>query len=514
MPAWKNIVSQVGLRRDELVWEDLPAHDISSVRMLTAGMRGERGAYLYLVRRSELAKLQLDTELSLVVLDDTQEDAPLPEMYPCNCALVKGERIAAVVREVNWIFTVFAQIDQLLFRLQRCMTGGSGLQTMVDEVSMAFGFPADVLDNSFRFLATGGERRSALRQAYAQPGERLPLGILQEVRDSGQLRELVEATEPVLVERLHRDDAFSAWLTPISFNGIKLGYLAVLCPEAPYQNWFPQEYVGYLHIIANFFSLELNRVNFYAQNRGEVFSYVLSSLLETERADLEELRQRLKLGGYELEKNLYLMCVKPTGRMAGKRWSSHMAVHLRGLFSNSVYVERDGTLYYLISRGDSHLVSDYEQQVWREYLYTARLCGGLTGPFCDLDNVQARKTEAELALSVCVRKRRSLLRFQEAQIEALAEHLRREHTAELFCHRPTLALLRYDGEHDTQLVETLRRYLKNPKEPLTVCEELNIHKNTLYKRLDKIRDVMGEDFADADTILQFQLTLYLLDKLP
>lgn len=57
----------------------------------------------------------------------------------------------------------------------------------------------------------------------------------------------------------------------------------------------------------------------------------------------------------------------------------------------------------------------------------------------------------------------------------------------------------------------LLKYLKKPKEPNVICEELNIHKNTLYKRLDKIRDVIGVDITEADTIMQFRLTLYLME---
>lgn len=511
MPVWKRIINQVGIHPGDIVQEVDPNHDICAVRMLVSGMCAEEGSYLYLVKSSDLPYVRLKGRISLVVLDDTGEGVPELDGRPCNCALVSRENAPAVVREINWVFTVFAQIDMLLSRLQSHVANGEELPVMIEEVSNAFGYPADVLDNSFCFIATGHDGHSELRRSHAQTGERLPVHILQKLRDSGKLKQLVESSGPVLVEHPDEADAFSAWLTPLAFNRVKQGYLAIFCTGAPQKNWLPGEYVNYLHYVADFFSMAMSRINFYTQNRGEVFSYVLSSLLESDRMALDEVKQRLKLGGYELKRQLYLLCVRPMSPLAGEQWSERMAIHLRDLFSNSIYVQKDGKLYYLISRSDKHPVTEYEQTLWRDYLYSSRLCGGLTGPFDDFCRMQDRRLEAELTLSVCIQKQRPLLRFQQVQPEALAEYLRWQNVSELFYHRPTLALLAYDREHGTRLVETLRKYLKNPKEPNTVCAELSIHKNTLYKRMDKIRDVMGVDEMDADTILRFQLTLQLME---
>lgn len=99
--------------------------------------------------------------------------------------------------------------------------------------------------------------------------------------------------------------------------------------------------------------------------------------------DICAVRLRLKLGGYDLQRKLYLLCVRPLSRLAGEQWSERVATHLRDLFSNSIYVHKDGKLYYLISRSDKQPVTDYEQTIWRECLYSSCLCGGLTGPFED-----------------------------------------------------------------------------------------------------------------------------------
>ena len=44
-----------------------------------------------------------------------------------------------------------------------------------------------------------------------------------------------------------------------------------------------------------------------------------------------------------------------------------------------------------------------------------------------------------------------------------------------------------------------------------ICDDLFIHKNTLYYRLDKIRDIMEEDFENPRVITQIQMTCAFLN---
>jgi len=66
-------------------------------------------------------------------------------------------------------------------------------------------------------------------------------------------------------------------------------------------------------------------------------------------------------------------------------------------------------------------------------------------------------------------------------------------------------LLDYDAKKSSNLVETLFQYLECGGSYADTCKALNVHRNTLKYRLQRIRDVAGCDLSDASTRFDLQL---------
>ncbi|WP_406635037.1 helix-turn-helix domain-containing protein [Amycolatopsis sp. WGS_07] len=71
------------------------------------------------------------------------------------------------------------------------------------------------------------------------------------------------------------------------------------------------------------------------------------------------------------------------------------------------------------------------------------------------------------------------------------------------------ALLRHDQRYRTGLVPTLETYLSHGGRHSAAASALRIHVNTLYQRLARISDVMGEGWKDSGRTLEIQLALRL-----
>jgi DNA-binding PucR family transcriptional regulator len=71
------------------------------------------------------------------------------------------------------------------------------------------------------------------------------------------------------------------------------------------------------------------------------------------------------------------------------------------------------------------------------------------------------------------------------------------------------ALVRYDAEHRTDLVATLNAYLTAGRRHTATAQQMHIHVNTLYQRLQRISELAGIDFEDADDVLEVHLALRL-----
>ncbi|SEF36369.1 PucR C-terminal helix-turn-helix domain-containing protein [Amycolatopsis pretoriensis] len=70
-------------------------------------------------------------------------------------------------------------------------------------------------------------------------------------------------------------------------------------------------------------------------------------------------------------------------------------------------------------------------------------------------------------------------------------------------------LLAHDEERGTDLVHTAEVFLRAGRRKTPAAEELTIHPNTLYQRLDRITALLGEGWQDGDRALDVHLALRL-----
>ncbi|MFD7076462.1 helix-turn-helix domain-containing protein [Nocardioides sp. NPDC059952] len=71
------------------------------------------------------------------------------------------------------------------------------------------------------------------------------------------------------------------------------------------------------------------------------------------------------------------------------------------------------------------------------------------------------------------------------------------------------ALVRHDAEKNRHLVETLETYLGQAQHHARTCAALHVHANTLYQRLDRITELLGDGWRGTDRALELQLALRL-----
>jgi purine catabolism regulator len=76
-----------------------------------------------------------------------------------------------------------------------------------------------------------------------------------------------------------------------------------------------------------------------------------------------------------------------------------------------------------------------------------------------------------------------------------------------FCGNWLSALIDYDAEQNGVLLETLRVYFENNGNTTRTSAQLNIHRNTLAYRLNRIAEISRLDLDDADVRLNLQLAL-------
>lgn len=89
----------------------------------------------------------------------------------------------------------------------------------------------------------------------------------------------------------------------------------------------------------------------------------------------------------------------------------------------------------------------------------------------------------------------------------LLQNLRNTPMSIHLLHPAIIILKKYDEESETQLLETLRVFIRNCCRQSETAEQMHIHLNTLKYRLRRITEMTGIDFKDYDELLYIQLSL-------
>ena len=87
-----------------------------------------------------------------------------------------------------------------------------------------------------------------------------------------------------------------------------------------------------------------------------------------------------------------------------------------------------------------------------------------------------------------------------------------QHTPEAnFLHPAIPVLAAYDRKHGTDLLTTLRVYVKHLGKSSSTVKELHIHRNSLPYRLGKIQQITGYSLEDFQTVLHLAVNFYWLN---
>ncbi|MFD4195654.1 helix-turn-helix domain-containing protein [Amycolatopsis thermoflava] len=70
-------------------------------------------------------------------------------------------------------------------------------------------------------------------------------------------------------------------------------------------------------------------------------------------------------------------------------------------------------------------------------------------------------------------------------------------------------VLKWDAEHSGKLLPTLAAYLGNRMSPVATARALHLHKNTVLQRLERVSELLGEDWQEPDRLFRITVAVRL-----
>ncbi len=219
----------------------------------------------------------------------------------------------------------------------------------------------------------------------------------------------------------------------------------------------------------------------------------------------------------------YAVMVTPFGRMASQRaFADYTVMQVRERFRNNVVclVHQEAGAIVTLLGGVKGSQQGYSARpansaLVRNLFYFFEqfdLVSGLSAVFDDVSRTHAYYRQALLSAKMALRTggtHRAVFNdyMPRPMIAALLEH----EDAETFLHPALPAMYRYDQAHNTAYFQTLYEYLMNMLDKSAAAAMLELHKNTLQYRLNRISELFGLDLNHAQTLMNLLLSFLLWD---
>ncbi|MFJ8197012.1 PucR family transcriptional regulator [Streptomyces sp. NPDC096152] len=208
--------------------------------------------------------------------------------------------------------------------------------------------------------------------------------------------------------------------------------------------------------------------------------------------------------GHDLHRSHYVVVVQWSNRTADDSFAQTV-----GRAASAVGMRS------LLTRRSDHvvLVTDDRPHARALYEALARETGtrsgmiGVSDPCDSLDDIPHGYQEAQRALEVRrhSRERYGTAFFDELGLYRILGPGNDYRELETFVHEWLGQLIDYDSQHHAAMVETLSRYFDCGGNYDETAESLAIHRSTLRYRLQRIRDISGNDLANVEDRLNLQV---------
>ena len=474
-------------------------------------MVAEDRTVLYIVRSDYLKQVKFDNQVAVIIFGNTNFDMEtIPDGIGNALYVIETEAEPRGMIQLNLKFQYQFKMGYLLSSIQDAIVKDLGIQAIIELISQFFEEPVALLDTSLHFIVKSQFRKpDNTKSIYPDSHEKASLdeNVIMLLRKMGVLDRMINSTEPSLFKM----EGEGACYIPIMISDIKIAYF-IIYSNSP-EKWKVDDYYEHFPMLVKMISIEMAKNNFYLLNKGNYYNYIFSMLLSEQETELEDIKMRLKVNDYDLRENMYLIEIDTEMYKNVSLHKDRIADSIRRSFRNSFYVFQEDKIYYLVSRSDNDLITKQEMDLWEQTLKSQKLIAAVTGPFQSFKKMKQHLRELELVLQAQKYKKEKgvLFLFEQYQAKAMLSSLRSREEIRIFMYQPVLELAEYDHIHGSELIPTLKEYLKHPKSISEICANLCIHKNTLYKRLDKIEAIMKCDYRNGEIIMKIELTLEMME---
>lgn len=175
----------------------------------------------------------------------------------------------------------------------------------------------------------------------------------------------------------------------------------------------------------------------------------------------------------------------------------------------------EGELVALISRPPSTQLPANDEAILARVAATNNLFIGISNAFSQATDVRSHLNQARAAIRygstfTKILEDTHVYRYCEYTYMEMLDICNDHINLMNYCHPAIWALWKHDQSHDSELVETLFAFMQHSCNTARTSAILSLHKNTLLYRINRIKEITGNDLASGEDLFLFHLSIRTL----
>lgn len=384
-----------------------------------------------------------------------------------------------------------------------------GLERVAEAAYRIMDMPVMIADTSYVVTAMYPEEKTGDRQwDSSRMGEPILVEAIIAYQYDGHWNAIREAQGAVYIDWGYCKE-HPKYATLVEKEDKVLGSLAFLIGDRPRGDW----HLDAVRIIAQAAGIAMDSRDSRMRKLVDLKEVMMQSLFLNNINSMEQFQRMAELAGFKTGPE-YVLIGFLSGETQNKLFSDFIARRLMDLFPGSLLIHQQGCFYVLT---DGRQIPQKEEVICR---MTTRLkeAQALRAAFSNVfsDPMQLplyrEQVDSLLGLPESFRAGRTALHYRENALYIAMEALARNISEENLLHPVIRQLEAYDQAYNTEYLVTLKTYIHACYSKSGTSEALNIHRNTLAYRMEKIGEITGVNLRDPMTALHLLISFYYLDR--
>lgn len=263
------------------------------------------------------------------------------------------------------------------------------------------------------------------------------------------------------------------------------------------------------------FSIELQKNKYINYSKELSQQSFLHDLLEGKLVDEKMIDERMKILSLKFKKTMFVISLDIYNLDTTESTLAFMRNEIEKKLVNSLAVIYNHTVVILAYCENETLFLEVESKWLKTLIKAHNLYAGISRSFSNIAEVREHYQESVKAIKLgnLVNKENNFFKYENYLIYDFIDSYSHDGKHKKIINRSLIKLIEHDKENGTEYARSFYAYLcsfKNIKDSASI---LNIHRNTMFYRIEKIESILNVDMNDGDVLFHLYLSYKILEFL-